>query len=155
MTSEENLRDILLRCRLTMSAAESCTGGLVSAALTSLPGSSAFFKGGIVAYDNSIKQKLLGVPEEILNSFGAVSSQTVERMASGVASLINSDCAVSVSGIAGPGGGSPEKPVGLVYIGSFAFSEVTSCRYVFSGNRHEIRAQAVEAALNQLITQLS
>jgi PncC family amidohydrolase len=101
----------------TLATAESCTGGLIGAAITDLPGASAYFLGGIIAYDNRIKNQLLGVPETILAAHGAVSAQTVEAMAAGARRQLSADCAIAVSGVAGPDGGTPEKPVGLVYIG--------------------------------------
>ncbi|MBQ4039393.1 MAG: CinA family protein [Bacteroidaceae bacterium] len=100
----------------TLSTAESCTGGGVAAAITSCPGSSDVFKGSVVAYANEIKSSILGVSEEILTEYGAVSEATVRAMATGVSSLMKTDCAVATSGIAGPGGGTDEKPVGTVWV---------------------------------------
>ncbi len=100
---------------ITVATAESCTGGLLSALLTEYPGSSAIYKGGVVAYDNQVKVRLLGVPTDILNQKGAVSEDIASAMARGSLDLIKSDLAIAITGIAGPGGGSPMKPVGLVY----------------------------------------
>lgn len=136
----------LLSRELTLSTAESCTGGLVAAAITSVPGSSAVFNGGIVAYSNDVKQNVLGVPEDILSRYGAVSEQTVRCMVEGVARLTKSDCAVAVSGIAGPGGGTKDKPVGTVWIAvSVRRSIVTKLLQLEDKGREEnIRLSAVE-----------
>ena len=112
-------QDVNTRLRelgLTLSAAESCTGGTVAAAVTSVAGSSAVFKGAVVAYSNDVKQSVLGVPSLIIEQNGAVSSAVVEAMATGVRRLTASDCAVATSGVAGPGGGTVEKPVGTVWV---------------------------------------
>jgi len=103
--------------KLTIATAESCTGGLIGAAITSIPGSSEPFKGGIIAYENTVKMRQLGVPEETLNAHGAVSEKVAKAMAQGALRTLNVDLAISVTGIAGPGGGSDEKPVGTVWIG--------------------------------------
>lgn len=102
---------------LTLATAESCTGGLIGAAITSIPGSSAPFKGGIIAYDNTVKAKQLNVPEAIIETHGAVSEEVAKAMAQGVLTALETDLAISVTGIAGPGGGSDKKPVGTVWIG--------------------------------------
>ena len=102
---------------ITIATAESCTGGLIGAAITVIPGSSTPFKGGIIAYDNAVKTKLLGVSPSVLGKYGAVSQKTAERMAVGAVERLGVDMAVSVTGVAGPGGGSEEKPVGTVWIG--------------------------------------
>ena len=102
---------------ITIATAESCTGGLIGAAITSIPGSSKPFKGGIIAYDNAVKTKLLGVSPSVLGKYGAVSQKTAERMAVGAVERLNVDMAVSVTGVAGPSGGSIEKPVGTVWVG--------------------------------------
>ena len=102
---------------ITIATAESCTGGLIGAAITAIPGSSTPFKGGIIAYDNAVKTKLLGVSPSVLGKYGAVSQKTAERMAVGAVERLNVDMAVSVTGVAGPGGGSEEKPVGTVWMG--------------------------------------
>ncbi|HEY8614184.1 MAG TPA: nicotinamide-nucleotide amidohydrolase family protein [Roseomonas sp.] len=141
---------VLLRARgLTVATAESCTGGLVSAALTAVPGSSEAVLGGLVTYSNSMKMRLLGVPEEVLTSVGAVSEACAQRMASGTLRATGADLAISITGIAGPGGGSAEKPVGLVYIGvARRGGDLVVRRHVFPGDRAGIRAATVEAALH-------
>ena len=148
------LGEILNGRRLTLSVAESCTGGLLGGAVTSAAGSSSYFRGGVIAYDNDIKRDILGVPSEDLEKYGAVSDQVVRAMASGVAKLFNSDCAISVSGIAGPGGATDGKPVGLVFIGVSFKGKTQSRSFVFNGNREEVRAQSVSAAVEFLIETL-
>ncbi|MBB5693484.1 CinA family protein [Muricoccus pecuniae] len=139
----------LLRARgLTIATAESCTGGLVSAALTAVPGCSDVVLGGIVTYSNGMKASLLGVPEEVLRRVGAVSEDCAREMATGLLRATGAGLGISVTGIAGPGGGSAEKPVGLVYIGvSRPGGETTVRRNLFSGDRAAIRAATVDASL--------
>jgi len=144
----------LLKNNLTLSTAESCTGGLIGGAITDIAGASLFFKGGITAYSNEIKINVLGVNERTIVEFGAVSSQTVEEMVQGVCTLLKTDCAISVSGIAGPGGGSIDKPVGLVYIGIKVCNTVLSHRHIFYGNRHQIRIATVKTSLCYLTSAL-
>jgi len=151
MEPQELLGELLKRKSLTLAVAESCTGGLVGAAVTSISGSSDYFRGGIIAYDNSIKRDILGVPIYDLERYGAVSDPVVCAMAYGAARVFKSDCSVSISGIAGPGGGTEEKPVGLVFFGVFFGGKTQSCSFLFNGTREEIRAQSVKAALNFLI----
>ncbi len=110
------LSDELRKRGLTMCTAESCTGGAIATAITSFPGSSLIFKGGVVVYSNEVKMSVLGVSCDTLDSHGAVSEPTVREMVVGVRRLMQSDCAIATSGIAGPGGGSPEKPVGTVWV---------------------------------------
>ena len=140
----------LFRRGLHVAVAESCTGGMVSAALTDVPGSSDVFGWGLVTYSNEAKTRLLGVDEATLAQWGAVSSQTATEMVSGLLRLSGADVAVATTGIAGPGGGSAEKPVGLVYIacGDAGHIEVKRCQ--FEGNRDAVRRQTVEQALNML-----
>lgn len=131
----------------TITCAESCTGGLLAAALTRLPGSSAWFETGFVTYSNEAKQRLLGVSADSLRQYGAVSEAVVHEMAAGARQAADADYALSISGIAGPGGGSPEKPVGTVCFG-LADRQTTYARTArFNGNRDEIRRQAVDFAL--------
>ena len=133
--------------------AESCTGGMIAAAMTDIAGSSAVFSRGFVTYSNQAKINMLGVKPETLNLYGAVSGQTVSEMASGAitASEDEADFAVAVSGIAGPDGGTVEKPVGLVYICVLKKGEVGQVsRYVFDGDRQSVRTQTVENALKNI-----
>lgn len=130
----------------TLATAESCTGGLISALVTEVPGSSAVFRGGIVAYANEVKEGVLGIPGQVLLEHGAVSGPTVEAMAKGARSITGSDLAVAVSGVAGPGGGTSEKPVGTVWIAWDDRGMVESSRYEFAGSRERVRrAAAIEA----------
>jgi len=133
---------------LTISTAESCTGGLLGAAFTQEPGSSKFYLGGVVSYSNSLKRGILGVDEESLKAFGAVSEEVAKEMAEGVRSKTGSDLAISTTGIAGPDGGSNEKPVGLVYIGFATPKGVHAEKFQFYGERESVRQLTVQAALN-------
>jgi len=127
--------------------AESCTGGGLGSALTDLAGSSSFFLGGIIAYDNRLKVSLLGVPDEILGEQGAVSRVAAERMASGCRTRLAADLAVSITGIAGPGGATPTKPLGLVFVGVSTAWETRAEEYHIPGDRTGVRREAVTAAL--------
>lgn len=147
VTLEKAVAELLIANKMTLTCAESCTGGLISARLVNVPGVSEVFKSGIVTYANKAKRKLLGVKKVTLQKYGAVSSQTAEEMAKGAAFISKSDVAVSVTGIAGPDGGTEEKPVGLVYIGCSVKGQVTVQEYHFSGSREKIRESAVSAAL--------
>ena len=151
MNKIEELAAILLKQHLTMGTAESCMGGRIANRITSCAGSSAYFKGGIVSYCNEVKHRVLGVKEQTLRDFGAVCAQTAEEMAKGALCVLGTTFAVSVTGIAGPGGGTPEKPVGLVYLAAASKSGEVFCRRKeFHGNRTEIRLQTVAEALELL-----
>jgi len=139
---------------LRLAVAESCTGGLLGARLTEVPGSSDVFVGGVIAYDNALKVALLDVPETLLAEHGAVSEPVARAMAEGAARRFRVTAALSVTGIAGPGGGTPEKPVGTVWIGCFYNDSVETQRSVFPGSRHEVRARAAQAALFLLYRRL-
>jgi len=141
----------LLRARgMTCATAESCTGGGVGSAITAVPGSSEAFLGGIISYDNSVKSGVLGVSAEILETVGAVSSECAAAMASGARRLLGSDFAVSVTGIAGPGGGSDAKPVGLVWFALASADGVRTEKAIFAGDRERVREQAVLHAIGML-----
>lgn len=144
------VRELLDR-GLQAATAESCTGGLVAAALTDVPGVSACYLGGVVSYANSVKEGVLGVPASVLETVGAVSSECAEAMARGVREKLGADLAVSTTGIAGPGGGTAAKPVGLVYFGVATATGARSVRHVFAGDRAAVRAQAAETALSLLL----
>ncbi|MCF6283732.1 MAG: CinA family protein [Candidatus Hydrogenedentes bacterium] len=131
----------------TVATAESCSGGLIAHRLTNVPGASAPFVGGIVAYRNEVKMDLLAVPEDTLQLYGAVSQQTALAMAEGARAQFGSDFAVAVTGIAGPGGGTDEKPVGLVYMAVARTSATEVARHEFEGDRESIKQQISEAAL--------
>jgi nicotinamide-nucleotide amidase len=130
--------------------AESCTGGLLGGRITAIPGSSDVFDGGVIAYDDRVKTGLLEVPGELIRTHGAVSEAVCAAMARGVAARFHAGLAMAITGIAGPGGGSAEKPVGLVWFASLAGGEVQVQSYIFPGKRDEIRARAAQAALLQL-----
>lgn len=147
---EDVLGKLLLETGLSIAVAESCTGGLIAARLTDIPGSSGYLKGGVVAYSNEMKNKILGVPSNTIDRYGAVSKQTAVAMAEGVRELAGSNLGLAVTGIAGPGGGSPAKPRGLVYI-SLAADDGTCCReYRFPGERPAVRQGTVNAGLNMV-----
>jgi nicotinamide-nucleotide amidase len=141
--------------RVRLAVAESCTGGLVGARLTEIPGSSEVFVGGVIAYDNALKIELLGVPARLLAEHGAVSEPAARAMAGGAARRFNVAAAISVTGVAGPGGGTPEKPVGTVWMGCWYNGTVQTRRSVFPGSRQEVRARAAQAALFLLYRSLS
>ena len=136
----------------TLATAESLTGGGIGAALTAVPGSSAVYKGGIVSYTNEVKMNILGVTPSLLDIHGAVSAPVAEEMAAGVRRLLNSDIAVSVTGLAGPAGDEFSHPVGTVFIGYQDSSHAIVEHHRFEGDREEIRSQTIQAAL-QLILQ--
>ena len=150
-SAEEILHDLLPKKQLTIGAAESCTGGLIGKILTDRPGSSAYFVGSIVAYSNSIKQALLGVPESVLNEFGAVSDQCVRAMAVGARERLASNYAVAVTGIAGPDGGSEHKPVGTVFVGVSGPSGCESHELHIPLDRDRVRHYTAHLALFHLL----
>ena len=135
----------------TLATAESCTGGGIGAALTAVSGSSAVYKGGIISYTNWVKANLLGVPEELLETLGAVSAPVAQAMAVGARKALQADIAVSVTGLAGPGGDEFGNPVGRVYIGYADEKRSTSREFTFSGDRDEVRRQAVEETLKLIL----
>lgn len=147
---EKSIARLLIDKGLTISAAESCTAGMLAARLTDIPGSSRYFVGGVVAYSNDIKTGILGVPRETLALHGAVSEQTAVAMAKGVQNLTGSDLGIAVTGIAGPGGATPDKPVGLVY-GALTTGDETICRrFQLPGERIGVRVGTVNSALNMV-----
>ncbi len=147
----EELKTILDREKLKLSTAESCTGGLLGAILTSIPGSSTFFEGSLVTYSNYQKINILKVKEEILKEFGAVSEECAYEMAKNLKKLTNSDIAISVTGIAGPEGGTPDKPVGTVFSTIIIKDMEKTFKFNFSGHRNLIRVMTVQAVLENLL----
>jgi len=145
---EEHVLDLCRERGLTLATAESCTGGLVAARLTSVPGSSRVFRGGVVAYADGVKHSELGVPEELVERHGAVSAEVAQAMAAGARRRLDADVAVSVTGIAGPDGGTPEKPVGLVYLHVEGPDGGRGREFSFPGDRPSIRARSVVGALH-------
>ena len=135
----------------TLVTAESLTGGGIDSSLTAISGSSAVYKGGVISYTNEVKAKILGVPEETLEEYGAVSAPVAEAMAQGVRRLLVADIAVSVTGLAGPGGDEYGNPVGTVFIGYCDENQTLSREYHFPGDREQVRSQAVEAALELIL----
>ena len=136
---------------MTVTTVESCTGGLLSATLVDVSGASDVFYQGVVTYANEAKVRRVGVKEATLQAHGAVSEETAREMAEGGAKAANADAALAVTGIAGPGGGTKEKPVGLVYIGCYVNGKTIVKKNLFTGNRREVREQAVETALKLLL----
>jgi PncC family amidohydrolase len=137
-----------------VAVAESCTGGLLGARLTAVPGSSGYFLGGVLAYHNRVKAGLLGVPSGLLRRHGAVSAPCAAAMAHGVRRALGSDYGVAITGIAGPGGGTPARPVGLVFVAVARAGGARWRRAVFAGDRGQVREQSVELALNVLLSTL-
>ncbi len=142
---------ILNERELSIATAESCTGGLLSHILTGVSGSSGYFIGGVVAYNNRIKEQVLGVSENTLIGFGAVSEQSAIEMAKGIAEKFNTSIGLSTTGIAGPSGGTPEKPVGLVWIGIHFNNETRAFECHFKGERNVVKADTVKEILTRLL----
>lgn len=149
-TLARHIGKLLQERHLTLVVAESCTGGLLATRITDIAGSSAYFLGGVVAYSNAMKERVLGVPATTLQRCGAVSPETAIAMARGVRRLLRADLALSTTGIAGPTGGTPEKPVGLVYIALASELGEAVKEVRWGGNRKQNREQSVRAALDWL-----
>ena len=147
----ERLQGICLGRGLTVALAESCTGGLIAATLTSVAGSSGYFLGGVVSYSNEAKEAFLDVPAATLEAHGAVSAQVAKAMAAGARARFEADLAAGITGIAGPDGGSEEKPVGLTYLGLAHGAGTDVRRFTFSGDREANRLAGTQAALEWLI----
>ena len=147
---EQEVAGLLLSRKMTIAVAESCTGGLICHRLTNISGSSDYLERGVVTYSNRSKIELLGVPEQVIKEHGAVREACVRAMATGIKRLAGTDLGLSVSGIAGPTGGTHEKPVGTVYM-ALAWNEDVECwKYLFGGSRGEIKQKASEQALIQI-----
>ena len=155
MNLEEKIVKELLKRNYTITTAESCTGGLLAGRILNVSGASGVYNEGHITYSNEAKERLLGVSHETLVNYGAVSEQTAREMAEGAAKAANAEVGLSTTGIAGPSGGTPEKPVGLIYIGCHVNGEtyVKECR--FQGNREENRNAAVEAVLELLYEKMT
>jgi nicotinamide-nucleotide amidase len=149
-TLEQKVGDELVRCSSTIAIAESCTGGKISNLITSVAGSSRYFKGSVIAYDNEIKTDILNIPYEVIENFGAVSEQVVSKMAQGVKDLMKTDFAVATSGIAGPGGGTDDKPIGTTWICAISPKKIVTKKFLFGENRERNMIRASFAALNML-----
>ena len=147
MKLEEEIGELLKAKDLSLSTAESCTGGGIAALLTSVPGSSAYFNGGIVAYSSEVKKELLHVSAETLKTYGVVSRETVEEMVKGAMKALKTDCAVATSGIAGPDGGTTENPVGTIWIAAAYKSEIVTMKQEGDCGRMENVGKAIENAL--------
>ncbi|MBR6638530.1 MAG: CinA family protein [Lachnospiraceae bacterium] len=152
---EEIVVEMLLEKQLTITTAESCTGGLIGATLVNVPGVSSVFKEGYITYANESKQKLLGVSEDTLAKYGAVSEQTAREMAEGALKATNADVSIAVTGIAGPDGGTDEKPVGLVYMACAHKGKTVVRRHVFEGDRLQVRTSTVLYALDLVCRTIS
>jgi PncC family amidohydrolase len=153
-TLEQEVGDLLTRGGLTLAVAESCTGGLLGHRITAVSGSSAYFQGGVISYSNEAKEHILCVPHQTLVEHGAVSEETALAMARGARHLLDTDIALSVTGIAGPTGGTAEKPVGLVYIGLAAEGVEICEKHIWQGDRSQNKEQSAEAALDLLLRYL-
>lgn len=146
----QNIHKILTREAVTAASAESLTGGRVAAALSLLPGSSAFFQGGVVAYSNQLKAELLGVPMDVILRHGAVSEECARAMATGARRKMGTDVAIATTGIAGPDGATADKPVGLVWLAAVMGHRALACKHIFEGDRNAVTEAAVNAALELL-----
>lgn len=151
MSLEKNLAKALIRKKQTLSLAESCTGGLLSDRLTNIPGSSKFLMGSVICYSNRSKQKLLNVSSAAIKKHGAVSAVVARQMSAGARRLFRTDYSVSITGIAGPGGGTAQKPVGLTYIALSTLKQTRVKEFHFRGPRRKIKHQAATAALSLLL----
>ena len=152
---EEKVGELLSQRGWTLAVAESCTGGLLGHRITNVSGSSAYFEGGVISYSNEAKEAVLGVPREILIEHGAVSKETALAMARGARRVLGTDLAVSVTGIAGPGGATAEKPVGLAYIALAAEGAELCDKHVWQGDRAANKEQSAEAALKLILQYLT
>jgi nicotinamide-nucleotide amidase len=150
MTLEEDVGRLLIENGLTVAVAESCTGGLICHRITNVPGSSGYFLCGIVSYCNESKISILGVDQKLIETHGAVSKECAQSMAEGVKKIADTEIGIASTGIAGPSGGSKEKPIGLVFIALSVKDHTEVMRYCFHGSREDIKLKSSEAALNML-----
>jgi len=149
-TEAQELSELLIANGLTISVAESCTGGSLSHAITSIPGASSYFDCGYITYSNKSKVDMLGVEAQTIRTFGAVSEEVALEMVTGVSNRSHSDVALSITGVAGPTGGTTEKPIGTVCFGFFCDGKTSTTTKLFSGDRAKIMSQSVSYALKQL-----
>lgn len=149
-TRETTVGRLLRERGLSLCVAESCTGGLFAHRITNVPGSSAYFKGGVIAYANEVKEQLLGVREETLRRFGAVSQETAQEMAACARRLLGADIALAITGVAGPGGATPQKPVGLTHIALDAENATVCRKHIWESDRLGNKEHSAEAALQML-----
>ncbi|OPY75580.1 MAG: Nicotinamide-nucleotide amidohydrolase PncC [Syntrophorhabdus sp. PtaU1.Bin058] len=154
MVLEEKIGNLLLQQKKSIAVAESCTGGLVAHRITNVPGASGYFEAGFVTYSNKAKEHFLSVPEAIIKAKGAVSEEVARSMAGGVRKAAGVDIGLAITGIAGPGGGTPEKPVGTVYIALAVPEGISVRRFSFQGDRSEIKLGTSEAALSLILDYL-
>ena len=147
---EEEIGDALRKEEISISSAESCTGGLISHIITNVPGSSEYYKGGVIAYANEVKENVLHVSKDILEEQGAVSAECAMAMAKGVRELLRTDVGIATTGIAGPTGGTPDKPVGLIYIALATKDYVYHAKHIFHEDRDGNKREAANAALEML-----
>ena len=152
MKIEAEVGKVLNKRQITLAVAESCTGGLISNRITDVSGSSKYFKMGVVAYSNKVKENILWIPGSLIRKYGAVSRQVAIEMAQGVRAIANTDIGIGVTGIAGPTGGTRSKPVGLVYIAFVTGKKQIVKKFRFKGSRQDIKFQASQASL-ELVTQ--
>ena len=152
---EEQVVHALQERNYTVATAESCTGGLVAGTILNVSGASAVFNEGYITYSNEAKNRILGVSKATLECFGAVSEETAREMAEGVAKVADADVGISTTGIAGPGGGTPEKPVGLIYVGCFVRNRTYVKELRLTGNREENRQKTVQEALEFVLNKIS
>lgn len=154
MRLEERIGKELAKHSLSLCTAESCTGGLVAGRITGVSGSSGYFEGGFITYSNTAKSHLVGVPGELIKEYGAVSDETARSMAEGARKRLGTDMSAAVTGIAGPTGGTPEKPVGTVYIAVAREGKTSVRKFQFTGNRHGIRRQTTQEALKFILDEI-
>lgn len=154
LSLEEQVVELLKEKKMKISTTESCTGGFLAGTIVNVSGASEVFDEGYITYSNEAKHKILGVKEETLSQYGAVSEETAKEMASGCAKVSGAQVAVGITGIAGPTGGTKEKPVGLVYMGCYCLGTVKVKKFIFDGDRNAVRQQSVEEALKFIFERL-
>ncbi len=154
MKPERKICSEMAKHGLSLCTAESCTGGLIAGRITSVSGASACFEGGFITYSNAAKSRLIGVPGELIEKYGAVSGETARAMAEGAREKLAADMSVAVTGIAGPTGGTPDKPVGTVYIAVARKGKTSVRKFLFTGTRHGIRKQTAEEALKFVLDEM-